>query len=115
MLADYLPHRKTPQRKMFPFAGRDMENINGGGATALTITLMITCKLKTNLFIFSCWDSAVELEVSLPPLRQNEKYTKVFLLDVLLEYSYQTHQSLIFISTPLLLLIQNVIEKFKSA
>lgn len=60
--------KKTAQRKMFSFAGCDMENINAGDAAALTITLMITCKLKTNLFIFCCWDLAVELHVSfLPP------------------------------------------------
>ena len=78
-LGDYSLQRKTPQRKMFSFAGCDIENINGGGAAALTITLMITCKLKTNLFIFCCWDSAVELHISFLPSVTMRKSSEVFL------------------------------------
>lgn len=76
-LADYSMQRETPQRIMFSFAGCDMENINGGGAATCTITLMITCKLKTNLFIFCCCDSAVELHVSFLPSGTRRKYSEV--------------------------------------
>lgn len=55
---------------MFSFAECDMENIKGGGGAAGTITLMITCKLKTNLFIFGGQDGTVELPGVLPPLGQ---------------------------------------------
>lgn len=65
---------------MFSFAGCDMENINGGDAAALTITLMITCKLKTNLFIFCCWDLAVELHVSFLPSGTMRKYSEVLFI-----------------------------------
>lgn len=79
-MGDDSPQRKTPQRKMFSFAGCDVENVNGGGATALTITLMITCKLKTSLFIFSCWDSAVELHISFLPSGMMRKYSEVLFI-----------------------------------
>lgn len=45
-----------------------MKNIKGGVGAARTITLMITCKLKTNLFIFAGQDGAVELPGFIPPL-----------------------------------------------
>lgn len=91
IFANYLLQRERPQRKMFSFAGCDVENING---TVLTINLMITCKLKTNLFTFCCWDSTVEMHVSFRPLGRRKKYRET-----------QT----------LLLQIQNITVKFKIA
>lgn len=58
---------------MFSFAECDMENIKGGVGAARTITLMITCKLKTNLFIFAGQDGAAELPGFIPPLGQTEE------------------------------------------
>lgn len=58
-------------------AGCDMENING---TALTINLLITCKLKTNLFPFCCWDCTVEMHVSFLPLGRSRKYRELFFI-----------------------------------
>lgn len=58
---------------MFSFAECDTENIKGGIGAARTITLMITCKLKTNLFIFAGQNGAAELPGFIPPLGQPEK------------------------------------------
>lgn len=47
-----------------------MGNTKVGGGAARPITLMIACKLKTNLFIFGSQDSAAELPGFISPLGQ---------------------------------------------
>lgn len=48
----------------------NMGNMKVGGGAARPITLMIACKLKTNVFIFGSQDSAAELPGFIPPLGQ---------------------------------------------
>lgn len=55
---------------LFSFAECNMGNMKVGGGAAHPITLMIACKLKTNLFIFGSQDSAAELLGFIPPLGQ---------------------------------------------
>lgn len=69
---DYSSQQELPQRTKFSFVGCDIENLKGGGAAAHTITLVITCKLKTNLFMFCAWDSGAQRLGFISPFRHQE-------------------------------------------